>query len=364
MANEAAIDPDLAAAVVGTLDVHHVPMYGGPVSIVGNPFVRASRRHVNPSVDFFVEQDAAGGVFDVRIEVDGELADVARARVGIQHLIQHGRPFRRFGVRGLDAAIFERQLDEREPLAVVVGGAELDRAVDRFFDRGGVALAVWDVVFAGAGCGAESVDAQREVGVLRGADDPAFFGVGHELLQGAHRFRHAAIVEQADVSVERLELRQRHAARRGEGFGRRHGHEPARVVDAVFRHRPHGLLVQRAEIVRQRHLREIVVVVDADVALHGFHPFQHRRAVGLEIVGMHGDDLSVDGGAAAVDQDRIPLGRGDFSGAGVRQGAGVGAAVFDPDIVTGLRLHGVAHELVREGGQIGVIHVWLVAAGY
>src|SRR5688572_24583581 len=82
-----AIEPNLAAAVFRPLDAHHVPMHLGLVAIA-HPFVRLARREVKRPRYLLVEEDVTHGLEDVRIEPDGEFADVTRAAVAIENLVQ------------------------------------------------------------------------------------------------------------------------------------------------------------------------------------------------------------------------------------------------------------------------------------
>ena len=73
-----AVEPDFAAAVFRTLDADHVPVHGGLVAVAGG-LVGLAGREVERAGDLLVEQDVAHRIHDVRIETDGEFADVARA---------------------------------------------------------------------------------------------------------------------------------------------------------------------------------------------------------------------------------------------------------------------------------------------
>ena len=79
--------------------------------------------------DLLVEEDVAHRVLDLRIEADGEFADVARAGVAIEDLVDG------LGVvgRGLDdLALLEFKADVVEGDALVDGrGVVADHALDR-----------------------------------------------------------------------------------------------------------------------------------------------------------------------------------------------------------------------------------------
>ena len=86
-ANEFAVEVDLAAAVVRALDVDHVPMDLAAVAVVGL-LVGLAGRKVERARDFFVEEDVPHRMQDVRIKAEREFADVARARIGIEDLVE------------------------------------------------------------------------------------------------------------------------------------------------------------------------------------------------------------------------------------------------------------------------------------
>lgn len=67
LANQFVVEPHLAPTVLGSLDQHHVPVDGGPVTVVAL-LVRLARREVQRAGDLFVEQNVAHRFFDVWIE--------------------------------------------------------------------------------------------------------------------------------------------------------------------------------------------------------------------------------------------------------------------------------------------------------
>ena len=99
--------------------------------------------------DLLVEQNVLHRVGDVRVKADGELADVARAFIGVEDLVELLAVAL---TRGFDdLAVLEDEADVLEALAVVDGGrVVLQHAVDTVAHGRGEALAVGDVVFAAA----------------------------------------------------------------------------------------------------------------------------------------------------------------------------------------------------------------------
>ena len=87
VADEFAVEVDRAAAVLGALDIDHVPVDLGAVAIVGQ-LVGLAGGEVEGAADFLVEEDVAHRLEDVGIEGEGELADEAGAFVGIEDFVQ------------------------------------------------------------------------------------------------------------------------------------------------------------------------------------------------------------------------------------------------------------------------------------
>ena len=84
--NEFAVEVNFAAAVVGSLDIDHVPMDLAAVSVIGL-FVRLAGRKMERARDLFVEENVAHRMQNVRIEAEREFPDVARSRIGIENLV-------------------------------------------------------------------------------------------------------------------------------------------------------------------------------------------------------------------------------------------------------------------------------------
>ena len=99
--------------------------------------------------DLLVEQNVLHRVGDVRVKADGELADVARAFIGVEDLVELLAVAL---ARGFDdLAVLEDEADVLEALAVVDGGrVVLQHAVDTVADGRGEAFAVGDVLLAAA----------------------------------------------------------------------------------------------------------------------------------------------------------------------------------------------------------------------
>src|SRR5581483_12095291 len=107
----------------------HVPVNLRAVAVVGL-LIRLAGREVEAAGDLFVEEDILHRLEDIRVEGDGPLADVARALIGVQDLVEPGRLA---ACRRLDnLAVLKNQPDivkngsPIERLAV-----KLDGAVDR-----------------------------------------------------------------------------------------------------------------------------------------------------------------------------------------------------------------------------------------
>src|SRR5688572_12131113 len=84
LANEFSVEADFAATVFRTLDADHVPMHLRLVA-VAHSLVSLARSEVEGSRDFFVEEDIAHRLENVRVESKREFADVARAGIAIEN---------------------------------------------------------------------------------------------------------------------------------------------------------------------------------------------------------------------------------------------------------------------------------------
>ena len=143
------------------MDLAAVVVLGGLVAAAG--------REVERSRDLLVEEDVLHRVGDVRVEADGELADVARALVGVEDLVELLAVALAGGLD--DLAVLEDEADVLEALAVVDGGSVvLEHAVDAVAHGRGEALAVGDVVLAAAGDDADALDREGQVGLARTLD--------------------------------------------------------------------------------------------------------------------------------------------------------------------------------------------------
>src|SRR3954468_2620324 len=102
-----AVDHDRAALAQVE---HHVPVHGGVVLAARLGVARADGRVHRPA-DLLVEQDLLGAGGDAVVGSDAELAEAARARVGVEHLEQ--QLLATIGGGVLDAAVLEAELDPR-----------------------------------------------------------------------------------------------------------------------------------------------------------------------------------------------------------------------------------------------------------
>ena len=107
-------------------------------------------RQVHRAADLLVEQDLLRAGGDAVVGADAELAEPARALVGVEHLDQEVLALLGRGVD--DLAVLEAEAHAGH-LAAAVGGRERERdlAVRRVLDRAGEELAVGHVVLARAG---------------------------------------------------------------------------------------------------------------------------------------------------------------------------------------------------------------------
>ena len=171
-------------------------MDGGAVAVVA-VFVGLAGGEVEGAGDFFVEEDVAHGIEDVRIEAEGEFAGVTGAGISIEDFIEA------FGiVRGGvdDFAFFEFEADIFKFRAGIKGrGVKLDRPINGIFYGAREYFAIGDVAVAFAHFCANSFDAEAKVGPR--SFDVNAIGFGHEPLQGCHGLGHSAVVHGANVKV-------------------------------------------------------------------------------------------------------------------------------------------------------------------
>src|SRR5204863_6485400 len=81
------VEVNFAAAVILALDADHVPMDLTAVAVV-RFFVSLARSEMKRTGDLLVEKNVAHRFQDVGIKSERKLADVARARVGVEELIE------------------------------------------------------------------------------------------------------------------------------------------------------------------------------------------------------------------------------------------------------------------------------------
>src|SRR3954453_6151122 len=79
-----AVDRDRAAAAEVA---HEVPVHGGFVHPAALGVARADR-HVHGAAELLVEQHLLGRLGDAVVRPDAELAEPARAGVGVEHLVE------------------------------------------------------------------------------------------------------------------------------------------------------------------------------------------------------------------------------------------------------------------------------------
>src|SRR5207248_2991249 len=102
-ADHLAIEVDFTSAVIFSLDAHHVPVHLTAIAIV-RFFVGLTGREMKRTGDFFIEKDITHRLKNVRVKPERKLADVARARVRVQDLVEL---LRFVAARFLDFALLE-----------------------------------------------------------------------------------------------------------------------------------------------------------------------------------------------------------------------------------------------------------------
>ena len=154
--------------------------------------------------DLLVEQNVLHCVGDVRVKADGELADVARAFIGVEDLVELLAVAL---ARGFDdLAVLEDQADVLEALAVVDGGrVVLQHAVDTVAYGRGEALAVGDVLLAAAGNDADVFDGKCQISFAWSLD-VHFVGLAHAVREWRAGSVHFRVIDAADLEVEVFEL--------------------------------------------------------------------------------------------------------------------------------------------------------------
>src|SRR4029077_18146071 len=108
--NQFAVEVDLSTPVIGTLNADHVPVDLAPVSVVGF-LVSLSRGEMKRAGDFLIKQNVAHRLEDAGIKAEREFADVTRAGIGVENLVQL---FRLIACRSNDLAALEFEPDPVE----------------------------------------------------------------------------------------------------------------------------------------------------------------------------------------------------------------------------------------------------------
>ena len=236
-------------------------------------------RHVDRAADLLVEQDLLGGGGDAEVRADSELAQPARAVVGVEHLDEELLALLGRGVHHL--AVLEAHAHAGHGAAAVARRErEDDLAVHRVLHRAGEELAVGHVVLAHARDPVAPRHAKRDVGAVR-LDADLLLAL-HPVREPPHLLRlalpsgHRIPVEgEAGRVVEVLVGGQRHARLARKGVRREERERPSVAALGGASHRGlHDLLarlllaglllrVRRGELagVQRRHHRDVHVGV-------------------------------------------------------------------------------------------------------
>ena len=181
--------------------------------------VGVADREVDRAVDLLVEADVLREALDARVAADPELAEPARALVGVERLEQEvlaGRGAIASTIRPCsktkpDARDLVAEVDRREL-------AEGDLALGRVLDRRVEDLAARHVDVAVVDRPAAAGERERQVGPL--ADDPHLVGRVEDRGDPGHPPRLGVPVEQHGAEDELLVLRERHPRLLGRGVRR------------------------------------------------------------------------------------------------------------------------------------------------
>ena len=353
LSDELSIEPHFPAAEFRALDADEVPMDAAGVSIARG-FVGLTGGEVERARDFFVEQDIAHRLEDVRVEAEREFADVARAGVAVQHAVQRG------GVVGggaLDAAFGEFQPHIVEGVALInAGDVEGHMALDAFFHRAGKHFAVGDVAVAAASHGADVFDGKSEVGA--GALDVDLVGAVHQGFERGHARGHAAVVECANVEVKILERRGAHLRLLGHGGRGPAEDDPFGLVDAPVHDGPHFPGDELHFFIRHiAHLGDVVAAPHGDVGLHFFHAREFQGRGSVEPDGFRAESKLAGQACVVVldERNRAAIARGADQSHADRIG---NIEEIDENFFTGLQFRGVLGE---NGGQF--VAAWIVHGG-
>ena len=222
------IKPNLAAAPFLALDEHHVPVDGGTIAVIAL-LISLTRREVQRAANFFIEQNIAHRVHHIRIEPERKLADVARAGIGIENLVEA------FGVAAGsldDFAVLEFQLHVFKLGACVERRCVvLKRAVDGIFYGARKHFAIGNVAIARARDGGHPFDAETQIGA--GRFEVHVLGFGHSLDERLHGLGHSAVVEGAHVEIKILERLGAHIGRLRHTRRGPAQHDPTSLVHAI-----------------------------------------------------------------------------------------------------------------------------------
>ena len=299
LADQLAVEIDLTATVVGSLDVDEIPVNGAAVPVVRD-LVGLSRGEVEATGNLLVEEDIPHRLLDFRIEADGELPDVARSGIGIEDLVD------RLGIVGgrlddFSFLEFQFHVVEGDPL-VDRGGIVADHAFDGILDGSGEAFSVGNIVSSPTGNSGESLDAETQVRAR--SHDVDVVGFGHQFPEGIHSSLEFVVFQQADPEVEILEGLGRHPGTLGHGGVGPTKDAPTCLVDALVEDWSH-LGREHLHLLGWHvgQLVDIVTAPDRDVAIHILH-LVHRVLGdrGILLLGRSASHLPADLGIVDIDE--------------------------------------------------------------
>ena len=145
LSQQLAVEPDLAASVVLSLNLNQVPMHAAPVAVVG-VVVSVARREMKAAADLFVEERVKHWVPHPVVCAQRPLAAIASAFVGIENVIDL-LCFVGFSPDNLSC--FELELNVFKHSAPISRlRIEADHPVDTVADRGSKDFAVGDIPVA------------------------------------------------------------------------------------------------------------------------------------------------------------------------------------------------------------------------
>ena len=114
--------------------------------------------------DLLVEQNIEHRVVDVWIKSDSKLADISRALICIENVVELFAVIGR-RIHDLTALKVEANIVKYRSL-IECWRIKMDNAVDRFPDGSGKAFAIGDISFTGAWDDGDVPDAEFQIGVL------------------------------------------------------------------------------------------------------------------------------------------------------------------------------------------------------